>query len=946
MASSFESEYKKLNKAQKEAVDTIDGPVMVVAGPGTGKTQILALRIANILKQTDAGASSILALTFTNSAVEAMQKRLEAYIGEAGKQVNVFTFHSFGMKIIGEYYEELGLKEKPELLEGVYLSVFMDQVLSAHEWEHLRPRSNRSRYFSDLKSLISLLKRERITSEKFFSQVESEIKKVESDPANLSTRGESKGTLKKEALAKIEGLERTLEAAKFFKLYEEAKAKQNVFDYDDILENLVRIVETSRDVLADIREKYLYILVDEHQDSSRVQNEFLKKTWGDVESPNIFAVGDDRQLIYGFSGASIEYFKGFQTSFRDAKLVTLVDNYRSTQVILDASHALLSSVMTKDKLQSQSKAKHPLRLFEGESARDEIIACAVDIKEKIEKGLDINSCAVLMPKNSQVRKAIQIFHELGLKTASEDALNLFDQDEAMTLLRVLKVISNPDDGSSFAFTFFDRYSGVTPLEAHAFLASQKMRDFTFASFTKNSPTLFADDAVSVWVNKLLKWQSFIKVKTLPELIQTVGSELFQEKNGNFVSAKDILDTILALAAKEVEKKPDLTLEELVSFFDRLQSFGEHIPVVSSSADGIKVLTLHSSKGLEFDYVWIVHMNERSLNSGKGLAFALPESVAEKVEERDSDSIKRKLYVAVTRARKHCSISYALKNDQDREQSIATVIRDLPEEIFEKIKIKGRKIEKTKQKSLLSGLKELVAQKYRERYVSVSLLNNFFECSWKWYFRNLLQLPEPETESLIFGSRVHKALEELLNGKDGETDKEIRKILDSWIKNRLPQIEKNRKMEEAIFIRDEAFPHLNFFGKIDLIESLPEGRVRVTDFKTGSAKKKSEIEKIDDDGRLSNMLRQLAMYSYLVRKSIQSPATTVHDTRLEFLEAKNPKDSIYDHLISEEEINLLLQDIKDYDEAIKSGAWMERACNYNAYGSNTECPYCKLSEVYK
>ena len=332
----FEKEYKKLNKRQKEAVDNIDGPTMVVAGPGTGKTQILALRIANILKKTDIKADGVLGLTFTNSAVEAMKKRLVQYIGEAGEKVNIFTFHSFGMKIIEEYYKVLSLSTPPALLDDADTAMLLDDVLRNNDWEYLRPRADRSRYFSDLRTLISLLKRERITSKYFLSEVERDIKSIESDPENISSRGESKGKLKKEVLTKVEGLKRSREMAKFFDLYEEEKKSRNVLDYDDVLENLVRIVETSPDAVLDIQEKYLYVLVDEHQDSSRVQNEFLTCVWGGVEEANIFVVGDGRQLIYGFSGASIDHFQGFKKTFKGAKLITLVDNYRSTQVILDA----------------------------------------------------------------------------------------------------------------------------------------------------------------------------------------------------------------------------------------------------------------------------------------------------------------------------------------------------------------------------------------------------------------------------------------------------------------------------------------------------------------------------------------------------------------------------------------------------------------------------------
>ena len=141
----YDSQYKKLNKEQKEAVDNIEGPVMVVAGPGTGKTQILALRIANILQKTDIKADGILCLTFTNSAVDAMRERLVRYIGEAGEKVGIFTFHSFGMKVIEEHFKVLRMKTAPKLLDEGEGAIFFDEIVNSNDWEYLRPRGDSAR---------------------------------------------------------------------------------------------------------------------------------------------------------------------------------------------------------------------------------------------------------------------------------------------------------------------------------------------------------------------------------------------------------------------------------------------------------------------------------------------------------------------------------------------------------------------------------------------------------------------------------------------------------------------------------------------------------------------------------------------------------------------------------------------------------------------------------
>ena len=952
----FKEEYKKLNSAQKDAVDLIDGPVMVVAGPGTGKTQILALRIANILQKTDIKTDGILCLTFTNSAVEAMKNRLKRYIGEAGEEINIFTFHGFGMKVIEEHFKVLDLPKAPKLLEDIDRAIFFEKILSDNEWEYLRPRANSLRYFHDLQSLISLLKRERITAEDFSAEIKKEIKSLERDENSISTRGESKGELKKEILKEIESLERSGEVVKFMKLYEQAKQEKNLLDYDDILESLTRIVEVSDEVASLIRERYLYVLIDEHQDSSRVQNEFLESVWANVEKPDIFVVGDDRQLIYGFSGASIDHFKGFQNTFRGAKLITLVDNYRSTQLILDASHALLQSVMSDAKLISHNEDRHPIKLVEADSYEEEITAAGLDIKEKMKQGLSANDCAILVPKNRQVRNALYLLHGLGVPVSTLETLDLFEQEEMHAFLRVLKIIDT-GDSVSLALSFLDKISGIEPLTAHKFIAGEYMREFSFDKLTGKSATLFSHtDSIHKWVNKLLKWKNDAKNNDTASLIRMIGVELFQDKGveKELVSGKEILDTVLGLLVREEEKNPDITLSSFVEYLDKLKSYNEFVPLVTTRSAGVKVLTMHSSKGLEFEYVWIAHMDEKSLSGGKKTGFALPHSIAERIEEKDIDAIKRKLYVAITRAKRFCTLSYTGQSVKGGEQELARVIASLPMEIFEKQKFSLSKkiIHKTPD---LSALLKLAKEKYQDRYVSVSLLNNFFDCPWQWYFRNLLQIPTPPSASLEFGSQVHSAIDQILklkktpNQKELQEmvsgDKEVLKVVSKWVKNSLPEIKPKYENEVSVSVNDGRFPNLKMYGRIDLIENLGPESVRVTDFKTGSVRKKSEIEKIDEEGRMSGNLRQLAMYSYLIEEN-KKWKVNVSESRLEFLEAKNTKETFYNRVITSKEIELLVKDIKDYDNFIKDGGWISRPCNYNSYGKNSECVYCKMAEMYK
>ncbi|HEY0979859.1 MAG TPA: ATP-dependent DNA helicase [Candidatus Paceibacterota bacterium] len=973
----FGEAYKTLNTKQKQAVDAIEGPVMVIAGPGTGKTQVLSLRIANILTKTDTPPDGILCLTFTNAGVKAMRERLMRYIGPAALRVKVNTFHSFALSLIEEFYHALDYDMVPMLLEDTSTVALFDELLHMREWHHVRPRSNPSMYFRDLKSLISTLKRDRITPAAFIESIEREMETLRNDPASISSRGETKGQIKKDVEKKLESFERSLEAGAFYALYEEVKNERGLIDYNDVLEHLVKLVEVSDDVRDTIRERYLYVLVDEHQDSSGIQNEFLRLVWADTEQPNLFVVGDDRQLIYGFGGASLSHFEAFTRGFGEVALITLTENYRSTQTVLDMAEALLQSDMAEGKLTGNTLEAHSLKLVEASYPRDEIILAGLFMQEKIAAGTDSNDCAILVPKNRQVKSAMQTLRDMGLPVAASTTLQLFELPEAQSLLNVLRVVANPFDSVSLVHSLLDPLSSIPPLIAHRFLSAHKKP--TLETLLQSE-----DEPVHKWAMSISVWLSVAQTTDAYGLIQHIAEDCFlvAEAGDDVVRRRvEIVRTFLHLALSQSERGTKVTVSDFLSFIARLEEYNEDIPLaVFGAGHGIKVLTLHGSKGLEFDAVWIAHMDERSLMGSKRQAFALPEDLLKEEALHDESVKKRELYVAITRAKRFCTISSARHSYSGADQVLASVVSALPSELFEKstaeesealilstaprLYIDAVPPEKTETHDVLQ---ELVREEYAKRRVSVTMLNNFFECTWKWYFRNLLQLPEPENESLHVGTVVHGAIEAVLkNGVVGLEEtietlalREARydevhasrlvaqatPIVNSWIKTTLPDIVAPYSTERALSYVDPDFAHLTLFGKIDLVEEIITDEVRVTDWKTGSTKTKADIEKVDEEGRMSAYLRQLAMYSYLLQ-GMTRDNTSVSESRLVFLEAKaGDKNAIVSRRIAGEEVAKLRQDIRDYDELAKTGAWMARPCRAKLYREGDVCEYCAMAHKY-
>lgn len=998
--SEFSLAYTKLNMAQKKAVDAIDGPVMVVAGPGTGKTQVLALRIANILQKTDTQANSILCLTFTRSGVLAMRERLAGYIGVRSREVTIATFHSFAIDLIEKHYELLDFESMPSLLTEQESVALIDELLHQRVWNYIRPRGDSAKYFNDLKSLVSLLKRERLSIDKFLQDIENEIEVLNTSEDSISSRGATKGQLKKEVQKKIEGLTRTREVVAFFESYETLKRERRLMDYDDVLEYAVQIVEENEDARADIRENYLYILVDEHQDSSGVQNSFLKAVWQDTEKPNIFVVGDDRQLIYGFGGASLSYFEEFKTFFGKAKLITLIENYRSTAPILSLANDLLKSTLTTETLRSNRKGNQKVGLYEYSYPRDEIVGVGNYFKKLIDGGESPEECALLVPRNRDIRSAVTILRGMGIPVRSVGSVSLFSLSETDMFKRVLGIIVDPFDNKLLASSLFDISSGVPPLVAHKFLReinTSKLSVESLLSHGLDGGLFDENNPIRLWGEKLSKWITLNQTTGIETLLQIVGRELLIDTvNDHEILMRriEIVRTFLNLATTRVGVNPKENLVDFLSYINRLEIYGHTIPVATLLGGyGVSVMTLHGSKGLEYGHVWVAHMNENVLMSQKRTGFTLPETLEALIETKDRAVATREVYVAITRAKSECTISFAKMGQNDTPYELAQLIADIPEVHFIKksaqeteaeIVLEGPRAyvaQTTVQKITDIGeLIEIVKDEYLEKKVSVTLLNNFFECPWKWYFRNLLQLPEAKTESLVFGSAVHGAIEVILKDTVKPTEKEIKEFLNvslekegikeevtisrltkdgvktvlSWAKHYLPNISPDHTAERSLSYRDPSFPHLNMYGKIDLTERTGDGKVVVTDFKTGSSKTTGVIEKLDEEGRLSVHLRQLAMYSYLLQGA-EKPArshevsgaggdTRVTTSRLLFLEEDHgEKNALYSTHIDEEQIDMLKKDIADYDELVKSGGWVDRPCNFKSYGKQTECEYCKRAK---
>ncbi|MEI7736630.1 MAG: ATP-dependent helicase, partial [Ferruginibacter sp.] len=438
----FGGEYKKLNEQQRNAVDTIDGPVMVIAGPGTGKTQILAARIGKILLDTDVLPENILCLTYTDAGTIAMRKRLVQFIGADAYKVNIYTFHAFCNDVI---QDNLSLFEKNSLdaiseLETIQL---FKTLIDAFPKNHPLKRYRGDVYFeiNNLKSLFSSMKREG-WAPAFINQ------KIDDYIADLPNRDEyiakravkefKKGDTRSDKIEEEkEKTEKLRSAVNEFDNFQNLMRKKNRYDFDDMINWVIRVFEENPNVLSAYQEKFQYILVDEYQDTSGTQNRLVQLLISFWDKPNVFVVGDDDQSIYRFQGANVENMLDFANAYtKDLMTVVLTNNYRSTQPILDISKTLINSNderlvkkiegLSKELISSNIRINQITQqpaIQEYNSVKEEMAGITAQVFNLFQQKIEPGKIAVIYKENKYGEELAKYFRLKNIPVYSKRSIN-------------------------------------------------------------------------------------------------------------------------------------------------------------------------------------------------------------------------------------------------------------------------------------------------------------------------------------------------------------------------------------------------------------------------------------------------------------------------------------------------------------------------------------------
>lgn len=958
----FLEKYKGLNRAQKEAVDSIEGPVMVIAGPGTGKTTILTLRIANILRKTDTPPSGILALTFTDSGVKAMRKKLREIIGSLADEVLIYTFHSFASSIISEFPEHFTDIHRSTQITDVESEEILRDILKNKKYSKLRPIGDVDFYLQKIISSISDAKKEAWSPEDIKIFANKEIDRIKQDPSEISTKGASKGQLKADALKKIEKCERTILFADVYKEYEEKKKVERKIDFDDLLIKLLDTLKKDELLLRLIQEKFLYILVDEHQDTNDSQNLIVSHLANFFETPNLFVVGDEKQAIYRFQGASVENFLKFQSLWKDMKVISLEENYRSHQDILDAVFQMIEKNYDEEEhknlrveLKSKEKNKKPLDLV---FAKDILSADVflVDELKKISKEDPSATVAVILRWNRDIDHILSLCEKNGITISAERGADIFHHPLGVLFFKILDFLVDPSMLSSLAFTLG---ADLWDLEFNKRVdLLKKIKSGDFSSLEKELPKLSilkSDLKKAGLIDSLILIGQHSGLTTLEKMQDPVAVEVW----------RGILDLVGDIAKSKKIEDLKILMQELLNYKKTSESKSIKIGVGSSDAK-IQAMTAHSSKGLEYDYVFLpLALEENWMRKSKFTPFVMPK------EKDDTDEIKdtrRLFYVALTRAKKHITIIVPEKDNLGNDLTSLRFINELHQDrinkiIIEKVKdtggvLSGEALSLSKESELLEYAKRVLS----EKGLSVTALNHFMKCPSEFLYKSILKIPEAPNSSGEKGNAMHKAMSEVWRSSS-RSKKDIQKIIENTVNTYMSSSLLNKHDKEVVLeelIKDsenvakELEEHFNISGKVftdkwvsnefvkEKLEIPLHGQLDVVldtgksilifDYKTKQAMSENAIKgltKSEDGG----YWRQLVFYKLLLQKDYKDKPI---EPALVFIKPDSkgrcPTVSLP---VLQSDIDNLKKEIDTLVSSVYSGEFIRETCD------DRDCEFCKL-----
>ncbi len=634
-----------LNEPQRQAVMATDGPLLILAGAGSGKTRVLTHRTAYLIEECGVNPYNIMAITFTNKAAGEMRERIDQMVGYGSESIWVCTFHSTCVRILRRYIDRLGFGTNFTIYDSDDQKTLMKDICKRLEIDT------------------------KMYKEKMFLSAISSAKDELIDPIEFETRAAGDYVKRKQA--------------QVYREYQQALKQNNALDFDDLIMKTVELFKLDKEVLASYQDRFRYIMVDEYQDTNTAQFELIRLLA--LKYQNLCVVGDDDQSIYKFRGANIYNILNFEHHFPDATVIKLEQNYRSTQNILDAANAVIANNQGRKekRLWTDNGAGDKITFEQLDTAAEEADFVARDIARRVRKGeYQYKDCAILYRTNAQSRLFEERFITANIPYKIFGGVNFYARKEVKDLLAYLKTIDNGQDDLAVRriINIPKRGIGAASINKVALYAQEQEISFYDALCVAEQVPGLGKAAAKIRPFVLFIQSMKAKAKLLSvadllqEVIETTGyvRELEAEGTDEAEARIENIDELISKAVDYAEGEEAPTLNgflENVALVADIDSFDEN-------SDYVVLMTLHSAKGLEFPNVYLAGLEDGLFPSY--MSITSDNSQAEIEEER------RLAYVGITRAKKNLTISSArvrMVRGQTQYGKVSRFVREIPPELL-------------------------------------------------------------------------------------------------------------------------------------------------------------------------------------------------------------------------------------------------------------------------
>lgn len=983
----MENILKDLNSEQLKAVTTTEGPLLIIAGAGTGKTTVIARRIAHIIEKKLALPSEILALTFTEKSAAEMEERVDILVPYGFIDTWISTFHAFGDRILRENAIDIGLTPNFKVFSRPQQVLFFQQNLFRFNLDYYRPLGNPNKFISAILAFFSRLKDENISPIEFQKFAKSYKPKAEEEKLEPG---------------------KYLELANCYEAYEKYKDEAGFMDFGDLVVKAIDLFKKRPKILKNYQKQFKYVLVDEYQDTNYSQNILVNMIAGAHQ--NICVVGDDDQSIYKFRGAAISNILEFNKTYPKASQVVLTENYRSTQSILDSAYKLITH-NNPDRLEVQNKINKKLKSVKAqgiqpqeifsESISGEADCVADEIERLMKKRVRHSSLsvgpysyrdfAILVRANSQADHFLRALNMKGIPHKFVGSSGLYHQPEVSLIISFLNAINNFEDSLNLYSLITSEIYEMPPVDAIKLTSFANRKNRSLFQII-STPEKFSTEAVeqSTAYPEISEEAHAVVQKVLEDINAAI--ELSKTESAGKVIYDFLKRTnYLKKLEKEGGIENQIKVQNIAKFFDKVKEFQDVAKIETVSQfvdyleairdagddpatiefdpdlDAVNVMTAHGAKGLEFPVVFMVNLvADRFPTRARSEAIELPQELISETLPAGNWHLqeeRRLFYVGVTRAKDLIYFTWSKDAGGARVKKISPFVLEALDKIASTAsQVKLSPLEKIEKFAPTPArVTQTVMFDVDVLKLTQGSIDDYLTCAYKYRYVHLLKVPILRHHAIAYGSALHNAVASFLNVKKrGEilTLPQLLEVFENvWDSEGFLTIEheEKRKNQGKLALRKfweresktKDLPSLieskfsfniketTIVGRFDRVDIKPGSKIHIIDYKSSE---NIDQERANSQAKESTQLGLYALY-YWKKHQIIPEKVSLHflETGIEGSYSPTEKDLEKSENLVIETAEKIKRDTKNNSFAANPKYFgREPACNYCAY--NTICPF--------